>query len=78
MTGQRYNDFVMPRTQHLKHILAILLLSCVLALGLGCLQGGLGLASQGGPAVTRGIGFVLFGAVLTYFDIIGIIRFIKD
>ena len=54
----------------------ILLFSCVLALGLAFLQGGLALSAQTGPAHDRGVLLAILGAILVYADLAGIARFI--
>ena len=54
----------------------ILLLSCVLALGLAFVQGGLALSAQTGPGHDRGVLLAVLGAILVYADLAGIARFI--
>jgi hypothetical protein len=54
----------------------ILLLSCVLALGLAFVQGGLALSAQTGAAHDRGVLLAVLGGILVYADLAGIARFI--
>jgi len=52
------------------------MLSCLLALGLALIQGGMKLAAQGGAAGNRGVLLAALGVILAGLDFAGIFKFI--
>jgi len=54
----------------------ILLLSCVLALALAFVQGGLALSAQTGAAHDRGVLLAVLGGIFVYANLAGIALFI--